>query len=82
MARYFITGLQTLGPKVVQPGGYMTKYQDELQSPHGNVHFASADWANGWRAAIDGALEQGFLTSRDITKDIRQAAQPSFTAKI
>lgn len=37
----------------------MTKYHAELQRPHGRVLFASADWANGWRGFIDGALESG-----------------------
>ncbi|CAI6013947.1 unnamed protein product [Clonostachys chloroleuca] len=51
------------GPAWWRPG-YMSKYQDELQSRHGNILFASADWAHGWRAAIDGALEQGTLNAR------------------
>ncbi|PYH85842.1 hypothetical protein BO82DRAFT_371275 [Aspergillus uvarum CBS 121591] len=51
---------------------YMSKYQDELQSRHGNVFFASADWAHGWRAALDGALEQGSLATQEAGKeDIR-----------
>ncbi|CAG9984409.1 unnamed protein product [Clonostachys byssicola] len=54
------------------PPGFMTKYQDELQSRHGNTFFASADWAHGWRAFIDGALEQGFLNARDILHELRE----------
>lgn len=50
----------------------MTKYQDELQSRHGNVFFASADWAHGWRASIDGALEQGTITSQEVVNELRQ----------
>lgn len=61
---------------------YMSKYQDELQSRHGNVLFASADWAHGWRAAIDGALEQGSLAAQTIITETQQMAQPSFTAKM
>ncbi|OAA60376.1 amine oxidase [Niveomyces insectorum RCEF 264] len=57
------------------PPGYMTKYQDELQKRHGNVFFASADWAHGWRAFIDGALEQGFLNGLEILRELR-AEQP------
>ncbi|EKJ72497.1 hypothetical protein FPSE_07378 [Fusarium pseudograminearum CS3096] len=37
----------------------MTTYLPELQKPHGRILFASADWANGWRGFIDGALESG-----------------------
>ncbi|KAJ6094547.1 amine oxidase [Penicillium canescens] len=61
---------------------YMSKYQDELQSRHGNVFFASADWAHGWRAAIDGALEQGSFAAQEITAELRLIAQPAFIAKI
>lgn len=49
----------------------MTKYQDELQTRHGNVFFASADWAHGWRAFIDGALEQGFLNGLAALRELR-----------
>ncbi|KAI1362304.1 amine oxidase [Xylaria arbuscula] len=54
------------------PPGYMTKYQDELQSRYGNVFFANSDWAHGWRAFIDGALEQGFLNALDVLNELRQ----------
>ncbi|KAJ5097069.1 amine oxidase [Penicillium angulare] len=61
---------------------YMTKYQDELQSRHGNVLFASADWANGWRAAIDGALEQGFLAAHEVISETKRMFQSTFTSRI
>ncbi|CAG8421138.1 unnamed protein product [Penicillium salamii] len=60
---------------------YMTKYQDELQSRHGSILFASADWAHGWRAAIDGALEQGALAARVIAAEKRDAAESSLRSK-
>lgn len=44
----------------------MTLYQEELQSAHGNILFASADWAHGWRAFIDGAIEQGALNAKEV----------------
>lgn len=49
----------------------MSKYQDELQSRHGNVFFASADWAHGWRASIDGALEQGVQSAYTAAVELR-----------
>ena len=49
----------------------MTKYRDELQSRHGNVFFASADWADGWQAFVDGAVEQGRKNARDATVDLK-----------
>ncbi|KAH7121536.1 hypothetical protein EDB81DRAFT_814071 [Dactylonectria macrodidyma] len=57
------------GPAWWQPG-YMSKYQDELQNRHGNIFFASADWAHGWRAAIDGALEQGSLNAQTAHREL------------
>ncbi len=50
----------------------MSKYQDELQRRHGNVFFASADWANGWRGAIDGALEQGTMAAHTAIVELRK----------
>jgi monoamine oxidase len=37
-----------------------------LQAPAGRVLFASADWANGWRGFIDGAIEQGLAAAREV----------------
>ncbi|KAM5356649.1 hypothetical protein ACJ41O_003295 [Fusarium nematophilum] len=48
--------------------GAMTKWLRELQKPHGRVHFASGDWADGWRGFIDGAIERGALASRDVER--------------
>lgn len=44
----------------------MTKWLKELQRPEGRVHFASADWADGWRGFIDGAIERGATVGREI----------------
>ena len=48
--------------------GYLTKYLAELQSRHGNVLMANADWASGWRAFIEGAMEQGAIAA-DVVLD-------------
>ncbi|KAF9894561.1 hypothetical protein FE257_006446 [Aspergillus nanangensis] len=42
------------------------KYLHELQKPHGRVIFASADWADGWRGFVDGAIERGQTAVRDV----------------
>lgn len=39
--------------------GMWSKYLRDLQKESGRIVFASADWANGWRGFIDGAIEQG-----------------------
>lgn len=53
----------------------MTKYLQELQKPHGAVFFASADWADGWRGFIDGALESGLKTAQDAAKTFNLAPE-------
>ncbi|OJJ79604.1 uncharacterized protein ASPGLDRAFT_29654 [Aspergillus glaucus CBS 516.65] len=62
----------SLGGPAWWPPEFMAKYQEELQSRHGLVFFASADWAHGWRAAIDGALEQGSQAALQVGKEIRK----------
>ncbi|KXH42329.1 lysyl oxidase-like protein 2/3/4 [Colletotrichum nymphaeae SA-01] len=44
----------------------MSKWLKELQRPEGRVHFASADWADGWRGFIDGAIERGTTVGREV----------------
>ena len=39
--------------------GWATKNLKALQEPHGRIFMASADWAQGWRGFVDGAIEQG-----------------------
>jgi hypothetical protein len=41
--------------------GHMSKYTKELQKTHGSgtIVMASADWSDGWRGFIDGAVDQG-----------------------
>ncbi|BGP17387.1 hypothetical protein JCM10213_002870 [Rhodosporidiobolus nylandii] len=59
------------------PPGYYTKFFKELQKPHGNVVFASSDWADGWKGFIDGAIEQGTKAAYAITTEWRKRAQPA-----
>ncbi|KAI8242675.1 hypothetical protein K4K55_010023 [Colletotrichum sp. SAR 10_96] len=47
------------GGWAVHSPGFVMKYLKALQAPVGNIHFASADWADLWRVFIDGALESG-----------------------
>ena len=57
------------GPAWYGPG-YLTKYLAELQKRHGNVIMANADWANGWRSFIEGAMEQGGLAADIVMNEI------------
>ncbi|GAA5914491.1 hypothetical protein JCM6882_003039 [Rhodosporidiobolus microsporus] len=59
------------------PPEYYTKYFKELQKPHGNVLWASADSADGWKSFIDGAIEQGMKAAYSIEKEWRKRPQPA-----
>lgn len=56
--------------------GCMTRYQQELQKPHGNIFFASADWADGWRGFVDGALESGQKAANDVASRLNASLRP------
>ncbi|CAG2004940.1 unnamed protein product [Fusarium graminearum] len=58
------------GTWAVYPPNFATKYLDDLQKPVGRIHFASADWAEGWRGFIDGAIEQGVRASLAVSKEL------------
>jgi monoamine oxidase len=49
---------------------FACEYLAALQKQSGNIRFASADWADGWRGFVDGAIEQGrraaYLTAQDV----------------
>lgn len=46
--------------------GMWSKYLRDLQQARGRLIFSSADWANGWRGFIDGAIEQGLEAGRRV----------------
>ncbi|CAK7202167.1 hypothetical protein SEUCBS139899_004887 [Sporothrix eucalyptigena] len=48
------------------PVGTASKYLEELQAPHGNILFASADFSDGWRGWIDGAVQSGMQAAHRI----------------
>lgn len=53
--------------------GMATKYMDSLRQRQGNMLFASADWATGWRGFIDGAIEDGGRVAKDINDEFTRA---------
>ncbi len=57
--------------------GCMTKYQQELQKTHGNIFFASAEWAEGWRGFVDGALESGQKAANDVAALLNACPRPN-----
>ncbi|MAQ30232.1 hypothetical protein A8B77_08885 [Erythrobacter sp. EhN03] len=56
------------GTWCISKPGQMSKYLEDLQAPIERVFFASADWANGFRGFIDGAIEQGLIAGRKVAE--------------
>ena len=54
------------GTWCMYPKGMLTTALAELQRPEGNIHFANADIADGWRGFIDGAIESGAQVAQSI----------------
>ncbi|KAL2064373.1 hypothetical protein VTL71DRAFT_4867 [Oculimacula yallundae] len=52
--------------------GFATKYLGALRAAHGNIHFASSDWALGWRGFIDGAIEDGARAAYVVGVDLEE----------
>lgn len=55
----------------MQRPGQLTKYLAALQRPHGAIHFAGSDIATGWAGFIDGAIESGLRSAREVTAALR-----------
>lgn len=52
--------------------GFATRFIRDLQASQGRVHFASADWADGWHGFIDGAIEQGMRAASEIYTELQK----------
>lgn len=46
-----------------------------LRQGHGNVLFANADWAVGWRGFIDGAIEEGARAAKAVRDELLATIQ-------
>jgi monoamine oxidase len=60
---------------------WATRNLEALQKPHGRVFMANADWAQGWRGFIDGAIEQGARAAA-VTKRAFQQEDCTLNAKL
>ncbi|KAJ5425782.1 hypothetical protein N7465_000852 [Penicillium sp. CMV-2018d] len=49
---------------------------DAMRSRHGNIVFASSDWAIGWRGFIDGAIEEGTRAAMTVKGELQPAPVP------
>ncbi|KAF1922553.1 FAD/NAD(P)-binding domain-containing protein [Didymella exigua CBS 183.55] len=50
------------------PPGLLANHLDDMRARHGNVMFANADWALGWRSFIDGAIEEGTRAAFEVQR--------------
>ena len=62
------------GWSALPPGMNTTKSIGVLREAHGNMHFASSDWALGWRSFIDGAIEEGTRAAKSVKNTLRDYA--------
>lgn len=54
------------GTWCMYPPGMLTTSLAELQRSEGAIHFAGSDIANGWRGFIDGAIETGISSAKQV----------------
>lgn len=60
------TDRYSLGGWTMRKPGQLLRQLPYVQQPHGRVAFATADIANGWNAAIEGAVESGFRAAEQV----------------
>lgn len=53
----------------------VSNHLEDMRASHGNVMFASADWAVGWRSFIDGAIEEGTRAALTVVRDLPRRSQ-------
>lgn len=54
---------------------FVSTFLEDMRASHGNVMFASADWAVGWRSFIDGAIEEGTRAAFTVIQDLRRQSR-------
>lgn len=48
-----------------------------LRASVDNIHFASSDWAQGWRGYVEGAVEQGLRAGVDVHRLLQKPLSAS-----
>lgn len=59
------------------PPGLVSNHLKDMRASHGNIKFANADWAIGWRSFIDGAIEEGTRAAMGVVTELRQSRSSS-----
>ncbi|KAF7627906.1 hypothetical protein F9C07_2058212 [Aspergillus flavus] len=67
----WVTDPLSRGTWCMFPPNYSSRFLRALRERQGNIHFASADWALGWRGFIDGAIEEGTRAAKAIADELR-----------
>ncbi|KAL1636024.1 hypothetical protein SLS56_001376 [Neofusicoccum ribis] len=57
------------------PPRLLADHLDDLRARHGNVFFASSDWAAGWRSFIDGAIEEGTRAALAVKTELAETGR-------
>ncbi len=52
------------------PTGVLTRFGQELRSPHGAVHFAGSETATVWTGYMEGALESGERAATEVAREL------------
>lgn len=55
--------------------GVGTTFLEILRARHGNILFASSDWATGYRGFIDGAIEEGARAAQTVREELVKPLQ-------
>jgi len=58
----------SMGTWVIDRPGQRSKSLAALQAGSGRVRFAGSDFASGWKGFMDGAIESGMRTGREVTE--------------
>lgn len=55
----------------LRTGQFIGGHRDNIHPTETRLHFAGAEWANGWRGiVVDGAIESGMTTAREVINEI------------
>jgi hypothetical protein len=64
---HFLTDI----PRFFSSPGLLSNHLADMRARQGNICFANADWALGWRSFIDGAIEEGTRAALSVRNDLR-----------
>ncbi|OMP87168.1 Monoamine oxidase N [Diplodia seriata] len=57
------------------PPKLLADHLEDMRARHGNVFFASSDWALLWRSFIDGAIEEGARAAMAVKTELAKTGK-------